>query len=56
MATANRACTAPTRVRNPRRPTRPHTISARGLVAVEDDDAVMLTPPQTSAAEVAQSR
>jgi hypothetical protein len=44
MAKASRTLSAPTRLRNPRRPTRPHTFGVRGLVSDEDDD-VMLTPP-----------
>ena len=44
MAKASRTLSAPTRLRNPRRPTRPH-VRARCLVDDEDGDGVMLAPP-----------
>jgi len=55
MAPAKRRCTATARLRKPTPPRNPHD-RARGLVGDEHDDTVMLTPPQASAVEVAQSQ
>jgi hypothetical protein len=50
MAKALRTLPAPARLRNPRRPLRPH-VRARGLVDDEHDE-ILLTPPPGQPATV----